>query len=170
MKMFKKLMAVALVGVMALSMLTGCAVTDKIVENKVGDALEALVGHNVTFKATENKDYKNTGDAVKTAMKAAIKADKEKKDYKTADAYLAAATVTAKVDTSKYIVITAKYSTSKDTIQKSLTDTEKAALTAGLKDDTKAKYYVSDSFSAPEETGKDKTCDWVVVVIEKTKG
>ena len=27
MKMFKKLMAVALVGVMALSMLTGCAVT-----------------------------------------------------------------------------------------------------------------------------------------------
>ncbi len=30
MKMFKKLMAVALVGVMALSMLTGCAVSDAI--------------------------------------------------------------------------------------------------------------------------------------------
>ena len=40
MKMFKKIMAVALVGVMALSMLTGCAVTDAIIENKAKDALE----------------------------------------------------------------------------------------------------------------------------------
>lgn len=40
MKMFKKLMAVALVGVMALSMLTGCAVTNAIIEDKAETALE----------------------------------------------------------------------------------------------------------------------------------
>ena len=40
MKMFKKLMAVALVGVMALSMLTGCAVTNAIAEDKAEKALE----------------------------------------------------------------------------------------------------------------------------------
>ena len=40
MKMFKKIMAVALVGVMALSMLTGCAVTNAIAEDKAQSALE----------------------------------------------------------------------------------------------------------------------------------
>lgn len=40
MKMFKKIMAVALVGVMALSMLTGCAVTNAIIEDKAETALE----------------------------------------------------------------------------------------------------------------------------------
>ena len=35
MKMFKKIMAVALVGVMALSMLTGCAVTNAIIEDNM---------------------------------------------------------------------------------------------------------------------------------------
>ena len=34
MKMFKKIMAVALVGVMALSMLAGCAVTNAIAEGQ----------------------------------------------------------------------------------------------------------------------------------------
>lgn len=40
MKMFKKIMAVALTAVMAVSMLTGCAVTDAIIEDKAKDALE----------------------------------------------------------------------------------------------------------------------------------
>ena len=35
MKMFKKIMAVALVGVMALSMLAGCAVTDAVKERQL---------------------------------------------------------------------------------------------------------------------------------------
>lgn len=55
MKMFKKLMAVALVGVMALSMLTGCAVTNAIAENKAKDALEnackTATGVDVNFKS-----------------------------------------------------------------------------------------------------------------------
>lgn len=40
MKMFKKIMAVALTAVMAVSMLTGCAVSDAIAENKAQSALE----------------------------------------------------------------------------------------------------------------------------------
>lgn len=55
MKMFKKIMAVALVGVMALSMLTGCAVTNAIAENKAENALENAwkteKNENVNFKS-----------------------------------------------------------------------------------------------------------------------
>lgn len=55
MKMFKKIMAVALVGVMALSMLTGCAVTNTIAEDKAEKALEnackTVMGETVNFKS-----------------------------------------------------------------------------------------------------------------------
>lgn len=55
MKMFKKIMAVALVGVMALSMLTGCAVTNAIAEDKAEKALEnackTVTGETVNFKS-----------------------------------------------------------------------------------------------------------------------
>lgn len=55
MKMFKKIMAVALVGVMALSMLTGCAVTNAIAEDKAEAALEnawkTVQGVDVNFKS-----------------------------------------------------------------------------------------------------------------------
>lgn len=55
MKMFKKIMAVALVGVMALSMLTGCAVTNTIAEDKAEKALEnackTVTGETVDFKS-----------------------------------------------------------------------------------------------------------------------
>ena len=55
MKMFKKLMAVALVGVMALSMLTGCAVTNHIAEDTAEKALEnaykTVMGETVNFKS-----------------------------------------------------------------------------------------------------------------------
>lgn len=55
MKMFKKIMAVALVGVMALSMLTGCAITNAIIEDKAETALENAwsteKNENVNFKS-----------------------------------------------------------------------------------------------------------------------
>lgn len=55
MKMFKKIMAVALVGVMALSMLTGCAVTDAVAEKQAEKALEnackTVTGETVNFKS-----------------------------------------------------------------------------------------------------------------------
>ena len=62
MKMFKKLMAIALVGVMALSMLTGCAVTDSIKEKALRNALGTAAsiglgsGTTVTFKGDDDLD------------------------------------------------------------------------------------------------------------------
>lgn len=62
MKMFKKLMAIALVGVMALSMLTGCAVTDSIKEKALRNALGTAAsiglgnGKTVTFKGDDALD------------------------------------------------------------------------------------------------------------------
>ena len=70
MKMFKKLMAIALVGVMALSMLTGCAITDSIKEKALRDALGTAAsielgnGKTVTFKGDNDLD-KVAKDAVK---------------------------------------------------------------------------------------------------------
>lgn len=62
MKMFKKLMAIALVGVMALSMLTGCAVTDSIKEKALRNALDTAAsiglgtGKTATFKGDDDLD------------------------------------------------------------------------------------------------------------------
>lgn len=71
MKMFKKIMAVALVGVMALSMLTGCAVTNAIAEDKAEKALEnackTLTGETVNFKSL------SVGSNVTSPVKADIK-------------------------------------------------------------------------------------------------
>ena len=71
MKMFKKIMAVALVGVMALSMLTGCAVTNAIAEDKAEKALENAVktvtGETVDFKSL------SVGSSVTTPVKNDIK-------------------------------------------------------------------------------------------------
>ena len=71
MKMFKKIMAVALVGVMALSMLTGCAVTNAIAEDKAKSALEnackTATGETVNFKSLK-VDSSVTGP-VKTEIK-----------------------------------------------------------------------------------------------------
>lgn len=71
MKMFKKIMAVALVGVMALSMLTGCAVTNAIAEDKAKSALEnackTVTGETVNFKSLK-VDSSVTGP-VKTEIK-----------------------------------------------------------------------------------------------------
>lgn len=71
MKMFKKIMAVALTAVMAVSMLTGCAVTDAIIENKAKDALEnawsTVKNENVNFK-----DGKFTSTDAYTKTKAMV--------------------------------------------------------------------------------------------------
>lgn len=82
MKMFKKLMAVALVGVMALSMLTGCAITDAMKEKAAEKGLEAafrgIYERDVEFTQVNKTEYKN-------AMKN-VKADIKNKDHKTPEA------------------------------------------------------------------------------------
>lgn len=98
MKMFKKIMAVALVGVMALSMLTGCAITDAMKENAAERGLEAAVrsiaGKDVEFTRVNKAEYKNAMKDVKTAIK--------DKKYKDSDA---AAVESATTDDYSVVVI-----------------------------------------------------------------
>lgn len=97
MKMFKKIMAVALVGVMALSMLTGCAITDAIIEDKAEAALENAwrTEQDVTI------DFKS--GSFNNADVKAIKTDIESGNITVADG----ATVVKKVTTGneKYTVV-----------------------------------------------------------------
>ena len=71
MKMFKKIMAVALTAVMAVSMLTGCAVTNAIAEDKAEKALEnaykTATGETVNFKSL--KVDSSVTSSVKTDIK-----------------------------------------------------------------------------------------------------
>ena len=66
MKMFKKLMAVALVGVMALSMLTGCAVTDKLKNDHVLDAMSDVAS------AYAKRDESSKVDTIKFESKSSL--------------------------------------------------------------------------------------------------
>ena len=66
MKMFKKLMAIALVGVMALSMLTGCAVTDKLKNDHVLDAMSDVAS------AYAKRDETSTVDTIKFESKSSL--------------------------------------------------------------------------------------------------
>ena len=68
MKMFKKIMAVALVGVMALSMLTGCAVTDSLKEKALRDALGTAA--SIGLGKGETVKFKGDGDLDKVAKDA----------------------------------------------------------------------------------------------------
>lgn len=73
MKMFKKIMAVALVGVMALSMLTGCAVSDAIAEKQAEKALEhactMTLGQDVEFTQVDKDAYKKAAATLKQNIK-----------------------------------------------------------------------------------------------------
>ena len=66
MKMAKKLLAVVLTGVMAVSMLTGCALSDKIAEKKLLDTL------NVYGKA-DNVEYKSKDEVTISGTKYELK-------------------------------------------------------------------------------------------------
>lgn len=74
MKMAKKLLAVVLTGVMAVSMLTGCALSDKIKENALVDALN-YEGKKVNLKYEEGT---KANDTAKTGLTEAITAAKNK--------------------------------------------------------------------------------------------
>lgn len=70
MKLFRKLAAAALAGVMALSMLTGCALGDAAKENAMLKALQT-VGNIDRVKVSEDKDLSKKAHGVFSAFKAA---------------------------------------------------------------------------------------------------
>lgn len=91
MKMFKKIMAVALVGVMALSMLTGCAITDAMKEKAAEKGLEAaarsFTGMDVELTRVNEAAYKNAMKDVKNAIKDKEYTDSEAAAVESTDDY-----------------------------------------------------------------------------------
>lgn len=104
MKMFKKIMAVALVGVMALSMLTGCAVTNAIIEDKAETALE-------NAWSTEKKEVVNFKSGKFTSTDAYKKAKKAVENGLTVEE--GKATLFTQDDTNYTVVVVAEPSSAK---------------------------------------------------------
>ena len=100
MKMFKKIMAVALTAVMAVSMLTGCAFTDKLKNDHVLDAMSDVAS------AYAKKGDTNKVDTIKFESKTSLNTELKNllKDAKAEDveAYEGGKVVT--VNDNKYIV------------------------------------------------------------------
>lgn len=153
MKMFKKLMAVALVGVMALSMLTGCAVKN---ENEMKSALK-LAGqtHGVTVEVANKK--KVDGKTLSAwASEAAGKLDdlvgEDLTDvYTFDDGKILAYVVKEQSSTKKWRDVAGQI------VEEMISD---AKVENG-------KYSVSiDTFKAKKEAGSSAKNDYVVVVVE----
>lgn len=97
MKMFKKIMAVALTAVMAVSMLTGCAFTDKLKNDHVLDAMSDVAS---TYA---KRDETSTVDTIKFESKTSLNTELKNllKDAKAEDVK---AYKDGKVVDGKYIV------------------------------------------------------------------
>lgn len=161
MKMFKKIMAVALTAVMAVSMLTGCALTDAVRDKAVEKALESkLSGNGVEVKVstTEAKEYT---DVVK-AVKQELKSDANKNKVPTE----VVITTTA---TKGYVAVVVKASNKSNNIKNDLEDADVALLKDCLTDKTKdsAKLKIATGyFEGLKEAGKTDKCDYVIIVAK----
>lgn len=101
MKMFKKIMAVALTAVMAVSMLTGCAFTDKLKNDHVLDAMSDVAS------AYAKRDETSKVDTIKFESKSSLNTELKNllKDAKAEDVE---AYEGGKVVDGKYIVTAVK--------------------------------------------------------------
>lgn len=172
MKMFKKLMAIALVGVMALSMLTGCAVTDKLKNDHVLDAMSDVAS------AYAKKDDTSTVDTIKFESKTSLNTELKNllKDAKAEDvkAYEHGKVVT--VNDNKYIVTAVEIE--KSTSSVSEFKNYALEILAGLnnKAGVKAKYELSSNGKTATvkagvkvdgfKTADSKTVYYAVVLVE----
>ena len=100
MKMFKKIMAVALTAVMAVSMLTGCAFTDKLKNDHVLDAMSDVAS---TYA---KRDETSTVDTVKFESKTSLNTELKNllKDAKAEDVEKYENSKVVTVNDNKYIV------------------------------------------------------------------
>lgn len=100
MKMFKKIMAVALTAVMAVSMLTGCAFTDKLKNDHVLDAMSDVAS---TYA---KRDETSTVDTIKFESKTSLNTELKNllKDAKAEDVEKYEDGTVVTVNDNKYIV------------------------------------------------------------------
>jgi len=161
MKMFKKIMAVALTAVMAVSMLTGCALTDAVRDKAVEKALESkLSGNGVEVKVstTEAKEYTDVVKAVKQELKSDANKDKVPTEV--------VITTTA---TKGYVAVVVKASNKSNNVKNDLEDADVALLKSCLTDKTKdsAKLKIATGyFEGLKEAGKTDKCDYVIIVAK----
>ena len=161
MKMFKKIMAVALTAVMAVSMLTGCALTDSVRDKAVEKALESkLSGNGVEVKVstTEAKEYTDVVKAVKQELKSDANKDKVPTEV--------VITTTA---TKGYVAVVVKASNKSNNVKNDLEDADVALLKNCLTDKTKdsAKLKIATGyFEGLKEAGKTDKCDYVIIVAK----
>lgn len=161
MKMFKKIMAVALTAVMAVSMLTGCALTDAVRDKAVEKALESkLSGNGVEVKVstTDAKEYTDVVKAVKQELKSDANKDKVPTEV-----------VITTIATKGYVAVVVKASNKSNNVKNDLEDADVALLKACLTDKTKdsAKLKIAtDYFKGLKEAGKTDKCDYVIIVAK----
>lgn len=168
MKMFKKIMAVALVGVMALSMLTGCAVTDKLKNDHVLDAMSDVAS------AYAKRDETSKVDTIKFESKGSLNTELKNllKDAKAEDVEKYN---NGKVVDGKYIVTAVKIE--KSTSSVSEFKNYAMEILAGLgQSNPKAKYELSNNGKTATvkagvkvdgfKTADGKTVYYAVVLVE----
>lgn len=161
MKMFKKIMAVALTAVMAVSMLTGCALTDAVRDKAVEKALESkLSGNGVEVKVstTDAKEYTDVVKAVKQELKSDANKDKVPTEV----------VITTTV-TKGYVAVVVKASNKSNNVKNDLEDADVALLKTCLTDKTKdsAKLKIATGyFEGLKEAGKTDKCDYVIIVAK----
>ena len=188
MKMAKKLLAVVLTGVMAVSMLTGCALSDKIKANALEDALNsdqvktAAEAAGQTAEKETKYDYKSAlnsiaGDAWKdeNGMKsgkaenfATIYADKLTAYTKNNTNYFVYVVDVTKVKTSNK----SEWTTRAVDLRKAVTDKGFGTTVATIKDynadatNKTAKFGIDFKSVTTGEGSSKKTTDYAIVVFE----
>ena len=167
MKMAKKLLAVVLTGVMAVSMLTGCALSDKVKANALVDALNYEGKKETT--AVMYKEGSKANDAADTRLTTAKNAVKALADTSTAS-QVEAVTVTDPAGFSVTIKEIPSKATKQDSWSKIAialhTTLKTAAHKGGSKNDT---IVVNIGFISKKVTDGNKKVekDFVIVVAKK---
>lgn len=172
MKMFKKIMAVALTAVMAVSMLTGCAFTDKLKNDHVLDAMSDVAS---TYA---KRDEASTVDTVKFESKTSLNTELKNllKDAKAEDVEKYEKGTVVTVNGNKYIVTAVEIE--KSTSSVSEFKNYASEILAGLnnKAGVKAKYELSSNGKTATvkagvkvdgfKTADSKTVYYAVVLVE----
>ena len=160
MKMFKKIMAVALTAVMAVSMLTGCALTDAVRDKAVEKALESKLSGNgieVKVSTTDAKEYTDVVKAVKKEL-----TSEANKNMVPTEVVLSGVT-------KDYVAVVVKASNKSTNVKNDLEDADVASLKTCLTNQTKdsAKLKIAtDYFKGLKEAGKTDKCDYVIIVAK----
>lgn len=171
MKMFKKIMAVALTAVMAVSMLTGCAFTDKLKNDHVLDAMSDVAS---TYA---KRDETSTVDTIKFESKTSLNTELKNllKDAKAEDVEKYENGTVVTVNDNKYIVTAVEIE--KSTSSVSEFKNYAMEILAGLgRSNLKAKYELSNNGKTATvkagvkvdgfKTADSKTVYYAVVLVE----